>query len=72
MSCPWVTNWEKKEEEKTTKYGPLRWELKQKDQGYEVKQYNIIMDVLRGWYQDLEVKLKKLVGSKSKGVLHNT
>ena len=50
---------------------PLRWELKQKDQGYEVKQYNIIMDVLRGWCQDLEVKLKNLVGSKSKGVLHN-
>ena len=50
---------------------PLLWELKQKDQGYEVKQYNIIMDVLRGWCQDLEVKLKNLVGSKSKGVLHN-
>ena len=50
---------------------PLRWELKQKDQGYEVKQYNIIMDVLRGWCQDLEVTLKNLVGSKSKGVLHN-
>ena len=48
MSCPWVTNWEKKEEEKTTKYGLLRWELKQKYQGYEVKQYNIIMDVLGG------------------------
>ena len=71
MSCPWVTNREKKEEEKTTKYGPLRWELKKKDQGYEVKQYNIIMDVLRGWCQDVEVKLKNLVGSKSKGVLHN-
>ena len=28
MSCPWVTNWEKKEEKKTTKYGPLRWKLK--------------------------------------------
>ena len=50
---------------------PLRWELKQKDQGYEVKQYNVIMDVVRGWCQDLEVKLKNLVGSKSKGVLHN-
>ena len=24
--CPWVTNREKKEE-KTTKYGPLRWKL---------------------------------------------
>ena len=32
MSCPWVTNREKKEEEKITKYGPLRWELKQKYQ----------------------------------------
>ena len=53
------------------KYGPLRWELKQKYQGYEVKQYNIIMDVLGGWCRDLEVKLKELVGSKSKGVLHN-
>ena len=70
MSCPWVTNRERKEEEKTTKYGPLRWELKQKYQGYEVKQYNIIMGVLGGWCRDLEVKLKKLVGSKSKGVLH--
>ena len=71
QSCPWVTNREKKKEEKTTKYGPLRWELKQKYQGYEVKQYNIIMDVLGGWCRDLEVKLKELVGSKSKGVLCN-
>ena len=30
MSCQWVTNREKKEEEKTTKCGPLRWKLKQK------------------------------------------
>ena len=27
---------------------PLRWELKQKDQGYEVKQYNNIMNMLGG------------------------
>ena len=71
MNCPWVTNQEKKKEEKTTKYGPLCWELKQKYQGYEVKQYDIIMDVLGGWCQELEVKLKGLVGSKSKGVLYN-
>ena len=38
MSCPWVTNREKKKEEKTTKYGPLRWELKQNYQRYKVKQ----------------------------------
>ena len=53
------------------KYGLYSWELKQKYQGYEVKQYNIIMDVLGGWCRDLEAKLKKLVGSKSEGVLHN-
>ena len=71
MSGPWVTNREKKKEEKITKYGLLRWEVKQKYQGYEVKQYNIIMDALGGWCRDLEVELKELVGSKSKEVLHN-
>ena len=43
---------------------PLGPELKQKYQGYEVKQYNIIMDVLEGWCPDLEVQLKQLVESK--------
>ena len=71
MSCPCITNWEKKEVEKTTKCRPFRWEIKQKYQGYELKQYNIIMDVLGGWCRDLEVKLKELVGSKSNGVLHD-
>ena len=33
MSCPWVNNREKKSEEKTLKYGPLRWELKQQFPG---------------------------------------
>ena len=28
MSCPWVENRGKKDEEKTHKYKPLRWELK--------------------------------------------
>ena len=36
-----------------------------------MKQYNIIMDVLGGWSQDLEDELNKLVKSESKGVLHN-
>ena len=48
MSCPWISNREKKSEEKTMKYGPLRWELKEKYKGYEVHQCNIIMDVLGG------------------------
>ena len=48
MSCPWTENREKKQEEKTTEYGPLRWELKQQFPGYDIRQYNIIIDVLGG------------------------
>ena len=29
MSCPWVSNRDKKTSEKTMKYAPLRWEMKQ-------------------------------------------
>ena len=43
MSCPWISNQEKKSEAKTFKYGPLRWELKEQYRGYEMNQYNIIM-----------------------------
>ena len=71
MSCPWITNRTKKTAEKTLKYGPLRWELKQQYQGYEVRQYNIIMDVHGGWSRDLDVTMKELVGSRSKRVLQN-
>ena len=69
MSCPWITNREKKEEEKTIKYGPLRWELKQRHAGYEVEQYNIIVDVLGGWSTDMEMTLRKLVGIRSQEIL---
>ena len=48
MSCPWVNNREKKSEEKTLKYGPLRWEMKQQFPGYEVQQPNSIIDALGG------------------------
>ena len=73
MSCPWVSNCGKKTSEKTMKYAPLRWELKQRYPGYKVNQYNIILNVhyfvLRAWSKDLDVTLQKLVGSKAKGVL---
>ena len=46
MSCPWISNREKKSEEKTLKYGPLTGELKEQYREYEVNQYNIIMDVI--------------------------
>ena len=66
MSCPWVSNRQKKTSEKTMKYAPLRWELKQKYPGYEISQYNIIVDVLGGWSTDVEVAVKELAGRLKK------
>ena len=43
MSCPWLDNRGVKEMEKTQKYGPLMWELRERNPGYQVKQYNIIL-----------------------------
>ena len=48
MSCPWLDNRKVKEMEKTQKYGPLMWELRERNPGYQVEQYNIIIDVLGG------------------------
>ena len=69
MSCPWVSNRQKETSEKTMKYAPLRWELKQKYPGYEISQYNIIVDVLGGWSTDVEVAVKELVGRRHRDVL---
>ena len=69
MSCPWMDNRAIKDAEKTAKYGPLRWELKQQYPGYEVKQFNIIIDVLGGWSVDVEETMKDLVGQRSRSVL---
>ena len=33
-SCPWIENRTRKDAEKTLKYGPMRWELKQQFKGY--------------------------------------
>ena len=65
MSCPWVENKEEKAAEKTTKYRPLRWELEQRFPDHRVTQYNIIVDVLRGYSRDVRKALKELVGDKS-------
>ena len=69
MSCPWIENREMKTEEKTRKYGPLRWELKLQYPGYKVKQHNIIMDVLGGYSKDVEESVRCLVGQRSNCVL---
>ena len=63
MSCPWTENREKKQEEKTIKYGPLRLELKQQFPGYEIWQYNIIIDVLGGWSTEVDEAMRKLFGA---------
>ena len=66
MSCPWIENREKKDEEKSVKYGPLRWELQERYPGYTVQQYNIIMDVHGGWSRTMKEGLRKLLGKKDK------
>ncbi|PFX24876.1 hypothetical protein AWC38_SpisGene10518 [Stylophora pistillata] len=59
----------KKDEEKTLKYGPLRWEMKAQYKGYNINQYNVIMDVLGGWSVDMERSLRRLLGSRCKEIL---
>ena len=60
MSYPWMDNRAIKDAEKTAKYGPLRWKLKHQYPGYEVKQFNVIIDVLGGWSVDVEETMKDL------------
>ena len=69
MSCPWVENRGKSDEEKTLKYGPLRWELKAQYKGYKNNQYNVITDVLGGWSVDMERSLRVLLGSRCREIL---
>ena len=69
MSCPWPNNRKSKSCDKTEKYAPLRLELKRQFQGFQVKQFNIIMDVLGGYSKDLESTIRTLTGSRSKEVL---
>ena len=69
MSCPWVENRDKKYEEKTLKYGLLRWEMKAQYKGYKINQYNVIIDVLGGWSVDMERSLRVLLGSRCREIL---
>ena len=43
MSCPCLDNRQVKEKETTQKYGPLMWELSERNPGYQAKQYDIIL-----------------------------
>ena len=59
-----MNNREIKSCEKTEKYAPLRLALKRQFPGYQVKQFNIVMDVLGGYSEELESTIRSLVGVK--------
>ena len=46
MSSPWVGNLGKKDEEKTAKYGTLRWELRKRYPGYNMDQCAVILSLM--------------------------
>ena len=54
--------------EKTSKYGPLRWELKQRHPDYKITQHTIIIVVLGGYYKNLTKTLMQLVGNRYRSV----
>ena len=62
MSCPWVSNREQKEQEKSDKYAPLRWEMRQQFPGHTITQLNVIVDVLGGYSMETAEKVRKLLG----------
>ena len=62
MSCPWVSNREQKEEAKTDKYAPLRWEMCQQFPGHTITQLNVIVDVLGGYSMETAEKVRKFLG----------
>ena len=71
MSYPWIESKARKDKEKTLKYGPMMWELKERYNGYRVEQYNVIIDVhvVGGYSKHLEKSLRKLLGARARGVL---
>ena len=54
--------------EKISKYRPPHWELQQSHPDYKVTQHNIIIDVLRGYSQDLAKTLTQVVGNRYRSV----
>ena len=66
MSCPWIANREEKSEEKTTKYAPLRFELRKHNPGYDIEQHNVVIDVLGGCSANVRSSIRELAGEKTK------
>ena len=60
-----MANRKQKEEEKTSKYVPLRWEIRQQYTHYKIAPYNIIIDVLGGVSRKKLDSIKELVGVRA-------
>ena len=60
-SCPWITNMEKKDKEKTDKYQEVRVELQRRYESYDVYQINVLLDALGGYLKCLKTLLNKLL-----------
>ena len=69
MIYPWTENRKKKQEEKTIRYGPLRWEIKQQFPGYDIRQYNIIVDVLGGQSTEVDEAMRELFVARGGKIL---
>ena len=70
MSSPWIDNCTQEDEEKITKYGSLRWELKEKCFRYALKQHIITIDVLGGWLSgEVELSMRELFGDREGEIL---
>ena len=64
-----MANRKQKEEEKTSKYAPLRWEIRQQYPHYKIAQYNVIVDVLWGQSRKTLDSIKDFVGVRADKIL---
>ena len=47
----------------------MMWELRQRNSGYRVEQYDVIIDVLGGYSKYLEKSVRKPLGARARSVL---
>ena len=62
MACPSWRNRAETDERKTRKYTTVREEPKERYPGYEVRQTNIVVDILGGFDRGLMDELSKIIG----------
>ena len=65
MACPSWRIRAETSERKTRKYQTVRDEMRERYQGYDVNQTNIIVDILGGYDRDLTEKLGSLIGNEA-------